>query len=232
MATESNPCFNVYYIGQPCPFPGDIVGDPYHINAAGSPPSYFAREDVQEALHAPSMPDWKLCANGIFYDNIDESPPSAANNGPLKTVIEKTNNVIIGHGTLDMVLMINGSLLALQNLTWNGEQGFSKPPQKDMVVPYYPQGIVAQSGNGTLGKWTESRGLTFCTVEMSGHQVPGFQPGVAYRHLEKLLGRIESLDDTANFTTSDLHFQPDEIQFEPPNEVHLAKRREQHARRA
>jgi carboxypeptidase D len=113
----------------------------------------------------------------------------------LRTVIEKTNNVIIAHGLLDFVLQPGSSLLALQNLTWNGQQGFSRPLEKAVYVPEYEQRVVAQSGHGKLGRYTEDRGLTFCMVEMAGHQVPGYQPGVAYRQLEKLLGRISSLDD-------------------------------------
>lgn len=235
---QLNPCFNIYYVGQPCQYPSDIIGDPYHENAPGSPESYFARADVQKAIHAPTNSstngtyDWSICSAraGVFADGIDRSPPSANNGGPLATVIERTNNVIVGHGTLDMVLMVNGSLLALQNLTWNGAQGFSKPLDNDLVVPYYPQGVVAQSGNGTLGKWTEDRGLTFSTVFMSGHEVPGYQPGAALRHLEKLLGRVDSLDDDAGFSTEGIYFK-DGFEYSPAEEgkriEHQLARRDQ-----
>jgi len=170
---ELNPCFNIYYVGDTCPFPGTILGDPYHKQPPGSPEIYLQRQDVQRAIHAPVG---LLCSNrsGVFFQGRDRSPPSAVNGGPLKTVIERTNNVIVGHGTLDMVLMVNGSLLALQNLTWNSAQGFSEPVDKPLYVPYHSQGIPPQSGNGTLGRWTEDRGLTFCTVELSGHEVPGY----------------------------------------------------------
>lgn len=47
----------------------------------------------------------------------------------------------------------------------------------------------------------EDRGLTFVSVDISGHEVPEFQPSAAYRHLELLLGRIRDLSDTAPFTT-------------------------------
>ncbi|KAI1609878.1 carboxypeptidase 4 [Exophiala viscosa] len=207
--SELNSCFNVYYVGQACEYPGSVVGDPYHTNAPGSPEIYFARPDVQKAINAPENFNWSVCLPDgveVFVNGFDLSDPSATNGGPLKTVIERTNNVIIGHGELDFVLMVNGSLLALQNLTWNGEQGLSDFPSKELFVPYYPQGVVAQSGNGTLGHWTESRGLTFSTVKLSGHEVPGYQPGAAYRHLEKLLGRIESLDEESDFSTAHLHW--------------------------
>ncbi|KIV82876.1 hypothetical protein PV11_04943 [Exophiala sideris] len=66
--------------------------------------------------------------------------------------------------------MVHESLLALQNLTWNGDQGLSEFPCKELFVPYYPQGVVAQSGNGVLGHWTETRGLTFDPVRLSGQK--------------------------------------------------------------
>lgn len=212
------------------------MGDPYHTNAPGSPPIYFNRTDVKKAIHAPVSFNWSLCQEGVFASghgepSFDASPPSAANGGPLKTVIERTNNVIVGHGMLDMVLMVEGSLMALQNLTWNGRQGFTVPPSKDLFVPYYPQGVVAQSGNGTLGKWVEERGLTFSTVDLSGHEVPGYQPGAAYRHLEKLLGRIRSLDEESPFTTTSMHFKSEEIKYMEAEPVHLTRRRSSLARR-
>ena len=54
-------------------------------------------------------------------------------------VIEATNNVIVGHGDLDMVLIANGTLLTLNNLTWNGQQGFSEPPIHPLYVSIFMQ---------------------------------------------------------------------------------------------
>jgi carboxypeptidase D len=46
------------------------------------------------------------------------------------------------------------------------------------------------------------RGLTFCTVELAGHMVPGYAPTAAYRQLEFLLGRIDNLGVISDFTVS------------------------------
>jgi len=56
---------------------------------------YFNRTDVQKAINAPQQ-EWAECANGVL--DIDTSLPSALT--VLPNVIEKTNNVIIGHGLL------------------------------------------------------------------------------------------------------------------------------------
>ena len=95
--------------------------------------------------------------------------------------------------------------MMIQNMTWNGAQGFSVPPSEweDFYVPYHSelnQGSLAGAGN--FGNWHTERGLTFCTVDLSGHMIPQYQPSAAYRQLEYLLGRIEDLSEKSDFTVS------------------------------
>lgn len=104
--------------------------------------------------------------------------------GPLPTVIEKTNNVIIGHGLLDYLLLANGSLVTIQNMTWNGMQGFQTAPSvtDNFYVPYH-EGMLESieaidslppivqpylAGAGLLGVTHTERGLTFVTVNHAG----------------------------------------------------------------
>ena len=47
---------------------------------------------------------------------------------------------------------------------------------------------------------TES-GLTFVTVALAGHMVPQDAPSASFRHVEFLLGRIDSLNSDVPFTT-------------------------------
>ena len=210
---EINPCFDIYQVGQLCPIPWDVLGFPYsdfYLPVGFSQP-YFNRTDVKQAINAPLDTNWMICTDGnVFVGGGDKSPPSGINGGPLGRVTEKTNNTIVSHGMLDMVLIMNGSLLTLQNLTWNGAQGFSQPPTLPFYVPYHNdavQGSVA--GAGVFGSYRTERGLTFVTVDLSGHEVPEFQPSAAYRHLELLLGRISSLDEVSPFTTQPDVVQPD-----------------------
>jgi carboxypeptidase D len=120
-----------------------------------------------------------------ILQNGDASPPSSF--GPLPRVVEKTNNVVVGSGLLDYLLLMNGTLMALNNMTWNGQQGFSSNPlQGDkFFVPYNPSiGFVVQetnaqpipatpvglvAGGGLLGTTHTERGLTFVTVNLAGH---------------------------------------------------------------
>ena len=124
-------------------------------------------------------------------------------------VIEATNNVIVGHGDLDMVLIANGTLLTLNNLTWNGKQGFSEPPVHPLYVPYHDDPIEGSiAGSGVFGGWVCERGLTFVAIDLSGHEVPEYQPSAGYRTFEMLLGRIDSLSDQSPFTTQPHVKQP------------------------
>lgn len=193
-----NPCFNVYHISDGCPFPyselGPINGGDY------SPPGahpYFSRLDVQRAINAPPIGDkWKACGHA-FAKGGDNSPGPALD-GTLKNIIEKTHNAIVGSGALDALIPTNGTLFVLQNLTWNGGQGFAKFPSKPFFVPQHnntEQGRLG--GYGDLGVWREERGLTFFDIKLAGHEVPGYAASAGYRVIQKLLGRIQDYSSTA-----------------------------------
>lgn len=174
-------------------FPGSFFYEP-------APWNYFNRTDVKKAINAP-MEDWEECSPGVL--DTDTSPPSGLS--VLPRVIEKNNKTIIGHGMLDMILLMNGTVMMINNMTWNGAQGFSTPPSEwhDFYVPYHSElNLGSTAGAGVFGSWWEERGLTFCTVDLSGHMIPQYQPSSAYRQLEYLLGRIDNLSDRSDFTVS------------------------------
>jgi carboxypeptidase D len=153
------------------------------------PSDYFNRSDVQAAIHAPPT-NYVVCGDDSLglLDPGDTSVPSAL--GPIPSVIERTNNVIIGHGMLDYLLIANGSLATIQNMTWNGKQGFQTAPSStyNFFVPYHeslgeiiyeieyqpiPAPIATDvAGAGLLGVTHTERGLTFVTVNHAGHGKP------------------------------------------------------------
>ena len=211
---EVNPCFNIYHVVEFCPHPFSQLGI---VNTGDySPPGaeiYFNRTDVKMALHADINTNWLQCTNtNVFGDgnsssNAQDGSPGPANNGVLQRVIEHTNNTIIGSGDLDMLLSTNGTLFAIQNMTWNGAQGLSKYPAIPLYAPPHPEyngGSLA--GSGLQGVWTQERGMTFYTAHLAGHELPGYTPGVAYRMLEILLGHVKDFSSRENFVTQTGNF--------------------------
>jgi carboxypeptidase D len=210
-ALELNPCFNIYHLTDYCPFLWDELGFP---SLAMGPNNYFNQSDVQKALHVPPT-NYVICGDDALFPRGDQSPPSSF--VALPHVIEHTNNVIVGSGLLDYLLLTNGTLMTLNNMTWNGKQGFQTAPKDDFFVPYNPTIAIAAhgvqyqmippiqigyvGGGGIMGVTHTERGLTWVTVDLAGHEIPQYVPGAAYRQLEKLLGRIPSLTAVGPFTT-------------------------------
>ena len=210
-ALEVNPCFNIYHITDTCPHLFSQLGiiNPGDYDPPGSQ-VYFNRSDVQAAINAPIGTNWEQCSSiNVFGDgephNFSRSDQSKgpARDGVLQRVIEYTNNTIIGVGNLDYILPTNGTLFAMQNATWNGLQGFQSYPQdKEFYVPYHPEyngGRLSEAGY--VGKWGYERGVTFYTVQLSGHELPGYAAGAGYRVVELMLGRIKNLGTVEDFTT-------------------------------
>jgi carboxypeptidase D len=71
---------------------------------------------------------------------------------------------------LDMVLISNGTLLMIQNMTWNGTQGFTSKPSDPFYVPYHDDlSASTVAASGVLGTTHTERGLTWVSVDLSGH---------------------------------------------------------------
>ncbi|PUU76668.1 Alpha/Beta hydrolase protein [Tuber borchii] len=179
-----NPCFNVYHITTTCPTLWDVLGFPGSVKYLPEGAQiYFNRTDVKNAINAPNTTTWKECSDLSVFPNGDPSEPGVYS--VLPRVIDKSERSIIAHGVLDFRFIANGTLLAIQNMTWGGKQGFQTKPVEPFIVPYDDQ--------GTMGVVHTERKLTWVEIELCGHMAPQFQPGAAYRQLEYLLGRIDKL---------------------------------------
>ena len=196
-----NPCFDIYQIATTCPLLWDVLGFPGSFDYLPTGAEiYFNRTDVQKAINAPII-EWQECSEGVFVgDDGDTSPPSGLS--VLPHVIERLNRTIVAHGILDYILIANGTLLMIQNMTWNGAQGFQTKPADDFYVPYHTlEDPSTLAGAGVFGTTHTERGLTWVETSLSGHMVPQYAPSAAYRQLEFLLGRIGSLSEVSSFTT-------------------------------
>jgi carboxypeptidase D len=109
-----------------------------------------------------------------------------------------------------MLLNTNGTLLAIQNMTWNGLQGLQAYPNIPLYAPYHPEtNLGFPAGGGYLGSWGEERGLMFYQTQLAGHELPQYTPGAAYRMMEILLGRVANFSVVSDFTTQTGNFTGD-----------------------
>lgn len=208
VAVTTNPCFNFYNIIDHCPNTWDAVVNT--INPSDGNNSYLNRPEVQKAIHAPGGINWVPCVGSfkVFHHPSDLSPVSGLKQ--LPQVIDKTKNVILAQGGVDAMFPVNGVVLGIQNMTWGGKMGFQYQPQDPFYVPSYGlnntnttltgYGSNSPASFGVLGTTHNERGLTLVATKLAGHQGPGFAPAASLRHLEKLLGRVKSLNGTEPFT--------------------------------
>ena len=80
--------------------------------------------------------------------------------------------------------------------------GFQRAPTTDFIVPnHVDSSLSTLAGAGVMGTTHTERKLTWVSINLSGHMVPQFAPSAAFRMLEFLLGRIDSLSSDVPFGT-------------------------------
>ncbi|KIV86478.1 hypothetical protein PV11_02089 [Exophiala sideris] len=207
-ALEVNPCFDIYEIVEQCPFLSDVLGFPTQLVDQVYTTNYFNRSDVKTAMHAPQDVNWMECADQPVFVG-EGGPQGEGDTAPdpiqhvLPQVIEATNRVLVGNGDFDMIIITNGTLLAIQNMTWNGALGFTERPSTpiNITTPDLMYAELYAENNyegidgpqGIMGVQHFERGLMWVETYQSGHMQPEFQPRVAYRHLQWLLGRTDMI---------------------------------------
>ena len=76
-----------------------------------TPPVYFDRTDVKQAIHAPLNVTWNECSNINVFPHGDGSPPSFT---VLPNIIEKSERAVIVHGLADYILISEGTRAIIQ----------------------------------------------------------------------------------------------------------------------
>jgi len=166
---------------------------------------------VKAAMHAPQNINWTECSNSPVFTGAaaGTGPESEGDTSPdpiqhvLPQVIEATNRVLVSNGDYDMVILTNGTLMSIQNMTWNGKLGFQTPPSTpvnidipDLVYAdtFNANGIPGADGpQGVMGIQHYERGLMWVQTFQSGHMQPEYQPRSAYRHMLWLLGHTDTI---------------------------------------
>ncbi|KAI9367918.1 Alpha/Beta hydrolase protein [Aspergillus egyptiacus] len=141
-------------VGKPCFDRYDISNDCSTIYPQPLLESYFSRADVQTTLnllpppsatdadgsssasaHQPQPAQFTACNRTIMFILSSNNVPAPPAYSLLPTLVTSHNvSLHIYHGEYDMLTNHYGIELTLQNMTWNGAQGFSQPISR----PFYP----------------------------------------------------------------------------------------------
>ncbi|PKI83156.1 hypothetical protein MVES_003090 [Malassezia vespertilionis] len=172
-------CFNLYNIKPDCGSVTDALGMPLDTQVASKHNFLNAHPDLKKALHVNVSKAWLECTDSSVFLGKHGDTSAPPDRTVLPGVIEKNVRTVIQHGTYDMVLIANGSALAIQNMTWNGKMGFQTKPSTPLKVD-----------GKTAGVFAKERGLTFVQVAQSGHMIPQFKPEAAFKLQQYLLGQV------------------------------------------
>ncbi|KAF5859044.1 hypothetical protein ETB97_003425 [Aspergillus alliaceus] len=157
--------------------------------------SYFSRADVQVTLnllpaagHATnknniSATNFSPCNRTILTTLLTSLSPVAPAYSLLPDLVTSHNiSLHVYSGEHDMLVNHFGTELCLQNMTWNGAQGFSRKPGRiffgDDAAPTWSSSRPCEKGNATetcdaaaAGVWACERGVTYHLFWGAGHSV-------------------------------------------------------------
>ena len=151
-------CSSPYDISAQCPFEHDPLGFPL-AGPGSNEPSYTNFINNQTgflaAIHARPGVAYVACKNGMF-DGLGEPYP---NESVMPGVIARSERTIIAGANYDMLLLTKGSELAIQNMTWNGAQGFQSGEKIDLVT-----------SQGVRGHYIAERSLSLVQFYYAGRE--------------------------------------------------------------
>lgn len=174
---ENNPCASPFYIINRRCSP-DALG--MNMTTEKSNPHNYFNDvpGVKEYIHAPPNRTWMQCSTAEAFHVMKYAGNQYPVPDVLSRVVEKSKHTVVQHGTYDMVVLYHGTSLALQNMTWNGRQGFENPPSNKL-----------HSNGDVTVHYVSERNLTYFIVPRAGHMVPATSPEAAFHMAMYWLGR-------------------------------------------
>lgn len=143
----------------------------------------------REAIHAPPNDDWQECSDTHPFAKPDETHPGTPELGFTPFLENVIHNItsqspfVVIHGKLDAIVMHPGIEMAIQNYTWQGQQGFQSKPSEILTFQGERQGIIHKERN-----------LTFALIDNCGHECPQYNPPTTFKLVQFLLGKIPYSD--------------------------------------
>ncbi|EEQ28293.1 putative carboxypeptidase D [Microsporum canis] len=170
---SSRECFSVYNINYDCTA----------INPTPALEAYFSRADVQIALNLMHPMDelrpFEACNRGILATLMAPAnrpvPPSYDILPDLLTTHKLP--VHIYQGGLDLLINHVGVEVTIQNMTWNGAQGFQESPHSKF----------GRQKDKSEGMWNEERGLSYHLFFNGGHLLPVDLPKEMFQYVKDVI---------------------------------------------
>lgn len=160
----TNPNFDVYYIPDTSNYTFDPLTD------------YLTRADVRQAINVPTyVQNWTQCTNGqIFASDYNFTDPYTFTDAFIPAIASVTQVHLLS-GTEDWLVNHFGTELTIQNMTWNGKQGFRSPITRQWSVP------KSEGGNDppAAGKIHTERNVTYTLFYGAGHEIPEYTPAAS-----------------------------------------------------
>ena len=182
LAKKANPCFSPFYVIATAPCPLNSMGQNVTSEKA-FPHNYFNdMPSIKPIIHADNK-TYLSCSRAKPFKIMKKLHTQFPIHTVLPGVIEKSQRTVIQHGKLDYIMLVNGTSLAIQNMTWAGAQGFQSKPNKTLLVD-----------GETAGLYHSERKLSLVQVDRASHMIAAYKPKPAYKLLQFLLGQIEEED--------------------------------------
>ncbi|KAI0083348.1 Alpha/Beta hydrolase protein [Irpex rosettiformis] len=135
---------------------------------------------TRTAIHAPTSKNWQSSINYNFSGPHGGDPslePMVFLDDLATNATERGVGVVIYSGNFDSLVAHIGSQVVIQNTTFGGIQGFSRPPS----TPWFDD-------NGAFaGIVHQERNWTYVLVQGAGHLVPQQQPEKAFVFLREFV---------------------------------------------
>lgn len=156
-------CFNPYNVDTDCNNPL------YRSDVAFM--AYLNDPTVQAAIHVPSNFAYTQCNATIELDLSSHDqravPPAYF---IIPSLLASGVRVNLWSGTLDFILNPIGTELSIQNMTWNGAQGFKQKPARKWF----------DSQHDYAGVYGVERGLGYYRFHSAGHRTAQDRPAAAF----------------------------------------------------
>lgn len=131
---------------------------------------------------------FQVCSNTV-YDDFDKTGDGARDSTwAIKEILDAGIRLLAYSGKRDFICNYLGNAAWIENLDWQGKDGYKRAPMEDWYVHKGKHG----------GQFRHYGNLTFATVDEAGHMVPHDQPEAALTMFQRwlkpshgVLGRLD-----------------------------------------